>query len=68
MAINLKNTADAHSNGVKILVYGHAGVGKTTLATTMPNPINQRLQHSLYRSQVNGRPKRSLFLAYFSRR
>jgi phage nucleotide-binding protein len=39
MAINLKNTSDVHSNGVKILVYGHAGVGKTTLATTMPNPI-----------------------------
>lgn len=39
MAINLKNTIDVHTNGVKILVYGHAGVGKTTLATTMPNPV-----------------------------
>jgi len=39
MAINLKNTSDVHSNGVKALVYGHAGVGKTTLATTMPNPV-----------------------------
>ena len=28
-----------HSNGVKVLVYGHAGVGKTTLSTTMPNPV-----------------------------
>jgi phage nucleotide-binding protein len=39
MAINLKNTSDVHSNGVNALVYGHAGVGKTTLATTMPNPV-----------------------------
>ena len=39
MSIDLKNTADAHSDGVKILVYGHAGVGKTTLSTTMPNPV-----------------------------
>ncbi len=39
MAINLKNTSDVHSNGVKVLVYGHAGVGKTTLSTTMPNPV-----------------------------
>ena len=39
MAINLKNTSDVHTNGVKVLVYGHAGVGKTTLSTTMPNPV-----------------------------
>lgn len=39
MAINLKNTSDVHANGVKALVYGHAGVGKTTLSTTMPNPV-----------------------------
>ena len=39
MAIKLKNTSDVHTNGVKILVYGHAGAGKTTLATTMPNPV-----------------------------
>lgn len=39
MAIQLKNTSDVHTNGVKILVYGHAGAGKTTLATTMPNPV-----------------------------
>ncbi len=39
MAINLKNTSDVHTNGVKVLVYGQAGVGKTTLSTTMPNPV-----------------------------
>lgn len=39
MAIQLKNTADVSANGVKLLVYGHAGSGKTTLAATMPRPI-----------------------------
>lgn len=39
MAINLKRTSDVHLNGVKLLVYGQAGAGKTTLAATMPNPI-----------------------------
>lgn len=39
MAIKLKNTSDVHTNGIKILVYGHAGAGKTTLATTMPKPV-----------------------------
>lgn len=39
MAIKLKNTADVYSNGIKCLVYGQAGAGKTTLAATMPKPI-----------------------------
>jgi phage nucleotide-binding protein len=39
MAIQLKNTADVSANGMKVLVYGHAGAGKTTLAATMPRPI-----------------------------
>lgn len=39
MAINLKRTSDVHLNGVKLLVYGQAGAGKTTLAATMPKPI-----------------------------
>jgi len=39
MAINLKNTNDVHTNGIKALVYGAAGAGKTTLATTLPKPI-----------------------------
>lgn len=39
MAIQLKNTAEASANGVKLLVYGHAGAGKTTLAASMPRPI-----------------------------
>ncbi len=39
MAISLKNTNDVHTSGVKIVVYGAAGSGKTTLATTMPKPL-----------------------------
>lgn len=39
MAIQLRNTNDVHTFKVKALVYGQAGAGKTTLATTMPNPV-----------------------------
>lgn len=39
MAISLKNTKDYHLNGVKMLCYGPAGAGKTTLIRTLPNPI-----------------------------
>ena len=39
MAIKLKSTGDLAANGVKVLVYGAAGTGKTTLITTLPNPI-----------------------------
>lgn len=39
MAINLKSTGDLAANGVKLLVYGQAGAGKTSLIPTLPNPI-----------------------------
>lgn len=39
MAINVKRTSALHTNGVKMLVYGQAGAGKTTLIQTLPNPI-----------------------------
>lgn len=39
MAINLKNTRDIHTSGVKILCYGQAGAGKTSLIKTLPNPV-----------------------------
>jgi len=39
MAISIKRTTEAKANGVKILVYGMAGAGKTTLCATLPQPI-----------------------------
>jgi phage nucleotide-binding protein len=39
MAINLRSTKGLHTNGVKLLVYGNAGAGKTSLIPTLPNPI-----------------------------
>ncbi len=39
MAISLKRTGTLASNGVKLVVYGPAGAGKTTLIRTLPNPI-----------------------------
>lgn len=39
MAINIKSTLGNSVNGIKALVYGHAGVGKTTLIKTLPKPI-----------------------------
>ncbi len=39
MAINLRTTGGLSANGVKMLVYGNAGSGKTSLIPTLPNPI-----------------------------
>ena len=39
MAINLKNTGGLTATGVKVLCYGSAGAGKTTLIKSMPRPI-----------------------------
>lgn len=39
MAINLKSTKGLHAHGVKVLCYGHAGAGKTSLIPTLPSPI-----------------------------
>lgn len=39
MAISVKTTGSLAANGVKLLVYGQAGAGKTTLIKTLPNPI-----------------------------
>ena len=39
MAINLKNSGDIHANGVKILVYGQAGAGKTCLIPTIKDVV-----------------------------
>lgn len=39
MAISLKRTASIHQTGAKMLVYGAAGCGKTSLVPTLPNPV-----------------------------
>lgn len=39
MSINLKSTKGIHANGVKLLVYGNSGSGKTSLIPTLPSPI-----------------------------
>lgn len=39
MAINLQSTSTIASSGVKMLVYGQAGAGKTTLIKTAPAPL-----------------------------
>lgn len=39
MAINIKRTGGLSANGVKLLVYGQSGAGKTSLIKTLPRPI-----------------------------
>lgn len=39
MAINIKTTGSLSANGVKLLVYGQAGAGKTSLIKTLPDTI-----------------------------
>ncbi len=39
MAIRLQTTRDIAVQGVKLLVYGAAGAGKTSLVRTLPKPI-----------------------------
>lgn len=39
MAINLQSTNAIKADGIKILVYGQAGAGKTSLIPTLPDPV-----------------------------
>lgn len=39
MAVKLQTTRNVSANGLKCLVYGAAGAGKTTLIKTMPKPL-----------------------------
>jgi phage nucleotide-binding protein len=39
MAISLKRTGQLKNEGVRVLVYGQAGAGKTSLIRTLPNPL-----------------------------
>lgn len=39
MAINIKRTSGVHNDGVRMVVFGASGAGKTSLIPTMPNPL-----------------------------
>lgn len=39
MATNVRSTGSLSANGVKLLVYGQAGAGKTSLVPSLPDPI-----------------------------
>lgn len=39
MAITIKSTADVGANGIKMMLYGKWGAGKTPMLATAPNPI-----------------------------
>jgi hypothetical protein len=39
MAIKIQTTRNVHVEGIKIVVYGSSGVGKTILCSTAPKPI-----------------------------
>ena len=39
MAIKILSTKDVHTNGVKLVLYGASGTGKTVMASTAPDPI-----------------------------
>lgn len=39
MAIKIKSTKDVHTNGIKLVLYGASGTGKTVMSAAAPNPI-----------------------------
>lgn len=39
MKININHTSDIHTSGIKCVVYGESGVGKTVLCSTAPAPF-----------------------------
>ena len=39
MKIKIQSTKDVHINGIKCVIYGASGVGKTVLCATAPKPI-----------------------------
>lgn len=56
MAISLKRTSDLEQSGVKLLVYGQAGAGKTSLIPTLPNPIILSAEGGLLSIKDSGLP------------
>lgn len=47
MSVRIKSTKDVRVHGIKCCVYGDAGVGKTVLSSTAPNPIIISAEHGL---------------------
>jgi hypothetical protein len=47
MPIAIKSTKDVKINGIKMVVFGYAGAGKTRLASTAPKPIIISAEHGL---------------------
>ena len=39
MTIKILSTKDVHTNGIKLVLYGASGSGKTRLGASAPNPI-----------------------------
>lgn len=39
MAINIKTTKDVHTNGIKLVLYGASGTGKTVMSANAPSPF-----------------------------
>lgn len=56
MAIELKSTGGISIDGVKILVYGQAGAGKTTIIKTLPAPIILSAEGGLLSLQKDNLP------------
>jgi len=56
MAITLKRTGALAADGVKLLVYGQAGAGKTSLIKTLPNPVVLSAEGGLLSIQADNLP------------
>jgi hypothetical protein len=56
MAVNVQSTSDLSQSGVKLLVYGQAGAGKTSLIPTLPAPLILSAEGGLLSIKDSGLP------------
>jgi len=56
MAVNIQSTSDLSQSGVKLLVYGQAGAGKTSLIPTLPAPLILSVEGGLLSIKDSGLP------------
>lgn len=54
MAVLIKNSRDIAQSGIKVLVYGQPGVGKTRLCATAPSPVILSAESGLLSVQGEG--------------